>query len=157
LRLRSRRSTRRGAASADARVRAVLDPNVLISAALSPGGAPARVLLAAYEGESELLISPLLAAELDRALAYPKLRKRIGADDATAFVEWLRRSATVVSDPDEPPRTHSSDPGDDYLLALASSQSAALVSGDKHLLDLADELPIYSPAGVLSLLEKQRH
>jgi putative PIN family toxin of toxin-antitoxin system len=137
-------------------VRAVLDPNVLISAALSPSGVPARVLVAAHEGEFELVISPLLAEELDRALAYPKLRKRISADDATAFVEWLRRSATVISDPDEPSRTHSSDPGDDYLLALASSQGAALASGDKHLLDLADDLPIYSPAGFLALLEKQR-
>ena len=36
------------------------------------------------------------------------------------------------------------DPGDDYLIALAQSQRAALVSGDKHLLQLAGRLPIFS-------------
>jgi predicted nucleic acid-binding protein len=46
-------------------------------------------------------------------------------------------------------------PGDDYLLALASSETAVLVSGDDYLLSLADELPIHSPASFLALLEQE--
>jgi uncharacterized protein len=45
--------------------------------------------------------------------------------------------------PDPEADSHSSpDPGDDYLLALAENEHAVLVSGDHHLLQLADALPI---------------
>jgi predicted nucleic acid-binding protein len=49
----------------------------------------------------------------------------------------------------------SADSGDDYLIALASSQSAALVSGDKHLLNLADQMPAFSPRQFLNLLAER--
>ena len=135
-------------------MRAVLDVNVLISALLARGGAPARVVLAWQRGEFELIVSPLLLAELQRALAYPKLRRAIRADEAADFVRWLTRTAVLAPDPDGPPATPSVDPGDDYLLALAAAQHAVLVSGDDHLLALAAELPIHAPASFLALLEQ---
>jgi uncharacterized protein len=116
-------------------------------------GAPARVLRAWIDGAFELILSPLLLAELDRALAYPKLRKRISPDDAARVVDWLRRTATLADDPDGPPPLRSPDPGDDYLLVLATSQAAALVSGDSHLLSLDTALPIYPPAAFLRIVE----
>src|ERR687891_271847 len=102
----------------------------------------------------DLVASPLLLAELERALAYPKLRARIHESEATALIEWLGRSATIVPDPDEPTPRASQDPGDDYLLALAAHERAALVSGDRHLLELTGKLPIYAPAAFLSLLDR---
>jgi uncharacterized protein len=136
-------------------LRAVLDPNVIISGLLSPEGSPARTLLAWQRSDFELVASPLLLAELERALSYPKLRRRIPTDQAQAVLEWLARSATIMPDPEGPPPVRSVDPGDDYLLALASSESAVLVSGDDHLLSLAGELPIRSPASFLALLEQE--
>jgi predicted nucleic acid-binding protein len=53
---------------------AILDANVLIAALLSPRGSPARLLRAWMNGAFELIVSPGLLAELERALAYPKLR-----------------------------------------------------------------------------------
>jgi predicted nucleic acid-binding protein len=47
-------------------------------------------------------------------------------------------------------RRCSADPDDDYLIALAHDQSAIVVSGDRHLLDLADRAPILSPADLLA-------
>ncbi|MEA2470986.1 MAG: uncharacterized protein QOE38_1985 [Thermoleophilaceae bacterium] len=91
-----------------------------------------------------------MLAELERALAYPKLRKRVPSEDAACFVEWLRRSATVVDDPDVAPPVRSPDVGDDYLLALAAAARAALVTGDGHLLSLGTDLPIYPPASFLT-------
>jgi putative PIN family toxin of toxin-antitoxin system len=135
-------------------LRAVLDPNVLISALLAPAGKPAAILRAWSAGAFELVASQLLLAELERALAYPKLRARIHESEASAVVEWLRRSATVVSDPDELPTRASEDPGDDYLIALAEHERAALVSGDRHLLELAGDLPTYAPADFLVLLNE---
>jgi len=134
-------------------LRAVLDTNVIISAMLSPLGAPARALRAWIDGRFELVVSGLLLAELERALAYPKLARRIDPSEARVLVEWLRRTATVVPDPGEPPRVRSPDPGDDYLIALAQAQHALIVSGDGHLLGLSGELPVFSPTRFLRLLE----
>jgi putative PIN family toxin of toxin-antitoxin system len=123
-------------------VRAILDPNVIVSALLLRDGTPARVFRAWLEGRFELIVSPLLLQELERALAYPKLAERIKADEAIALIDWLRREAILVEDPAEPPTSRSEDPGDDYLLGLAEAERAALVSGDRHLLVLTEELPV---------------
>ena len=123
-------------------MRAILDPNVIISALLSRDGTPAKVLRAWLEGRFDLIVSALLLEELERALTYPKLAERINAEDTAALVDWLRREAIVVEDPAESPTSRSEDPGDDYLLALAEVERAVLVSGDRHLLALTEELPV---------------
>ena len=133
-------------------MRAVLDVNVLISAILSPTGAPARLLLAWQTGAFELIVSPALLAELARALGYPKLRPLVPAVDADAYVDWLERSATVAHDPDRPPPVHAVDPDDDYLVALAANQRAMLVSGDRHLLALGEDFPVLPPGQFLATL-----
>ena len=113
------------------------------------------VLRAWQDGQFELIVSPLLRAELGRALAYPKLRRRVWAEEAESVLDCLRRAATVAPDPEGSPPIRSRDPGDDYLLALAASEQALLVSGDEHLLSPEGESPIHSPACFLSLLESQ--
>jgi len=133
-------------------VRAVLDPNVVISGVLSSRGAPADVLRALAAGEFELIASRALLDELEGALSYPKLRRHIVEPDAAELVRWVADSATVVIDPDADPPVHSRDPDDDYLIALASAHRAALVSGDKHLLALEGEIPVFSPRAFLDLL-----
>jgi uncharacterized protein len=132
-------------------VRAVLDPNVLIASLLSRSGAPAQIVSRWLAGEFELVVSEALLAELAQALAYPKIRNRIAEDEAIKFVELLREAQRPASDPEAPAR-RSSDPGDDYLLALAEAERAVLVSGDQHLLALARELPIFTPRAFLDTL-----
>lgn len=133
-------------------MRAVLDPNVIISGVLSAGGAPADVLRALDRGDFELIASEELLDELARALAYPKLRARIGTDDAAAIVRWVRDTATVVPAAEDAPPIRSADAGDDYLIVLASIHRAALVSGDGHLLALSGRVPVFSPRDFLALL-----
>jgi uncharacterized protein len=135
-------------------VRAVLDANVIISALLSPDGAPAALLRLWGQGAFELIVSELLLEELERALAYPKLRRRISREETAAIIEGLARSAVVAPDPEELSPVRSPDPGDDYLIALADAQDAPLVSGDRHLLEIAHDVPIHSPADFLALLAK---
>lgn len=132
-------------------MRAVLDPNVIISAALALTGAPAQLLRAWQRGAFELVVSDALLRELERALAYPKLRRQIPADDAVELVRWLENSATDAADSHEPP-FRSSDPGDDYLIGLAAGARAVLVSGDRHLLELAPAIPVRSPREFFELL-----
>ncbi len=133
-------------------MRAVLDPNILISALLSRSGAPAQIVARWLAGELELVVSESLLAELERALAHPKLRARVAVGDADEFVALLRASAELAPDRPDAPR-RSPDPGDDYLLALAESTDARLVSGDQHLLGLGGRLPIHTPRAFLELLD----
>jgi uncharacterized protein len=133
-------------------VRAVLDVNVLISALLSREGAPARIVTAWLDGAFELVVSPLLIGELRTALAYPKLRRRISPETAEEYVAILTRTAIQTPDAPGPPGLRSADPDDDYLIALASSAGAMLVTGDAHLIELADRAPIHAPVEFLELL-----
>lgn len=123
-------------------MRAVLDPNIYVSGLLSPTGAPAGVLRAWRDGRFEAVVSPALLSELKRVLAYPKLRKRITGEHAAAFLAYLEANAEVAADGASAVRT--ADPDDDYLVGLAHHARAAVVSGDRHLLDLADRLPIFT-------------
>jgi uncharacterized protein len=130
--------------------RAVLDPGVLVSALISPAGAPAELVGEVRDGGLELVVSPLLLAELEDVLARVKFRRYVSLETVHDYVELLRRESVLAADPASPPPLRCSDPDDDYLVALAHGQSAILVSGDRHLLDLADRAPILSPADLLA-------
>ena len=135
--------------------RAVLDANVLISALLTPRGATARVLLALRDGAFELIVSPLLIAELERTLKRQKFRKYVTEEDVTEYVDLIRRLSVMVDDPPAPSVRLSRDPGDEYLISLARAAHAdALVSGDAHLLSLRSRIPVRSPSAFLGELER---
>lgn len=134
-------------------LRAICDPNVLIAALLSPRGAPAGLVARWLSGDLELLASEALLAELERALAYPKLRTRVTRDEAARVVSMLRQGGVLVADPPDPDR-RSADPQDDYLLALAEDSRAVLVTGDRHILKLAGRFPIRTPRELLDSLER---
>jgi putative PIN family toxin of toxin-antitoxin system len=135
-------------------VRVVLDANVIVSALISRSGAPAQLVQLWLEGEYELVVCEALIAEVERALAYLKLRKRIAAEDAAEVVRVLREVAEVVPDPDAPPPVRSPDAADDYLLALAARERVPLVSGDADLLGLGQRLPILTPRQFLEEVER---
>ena len=135
-------------------IRAVLDVNVIVAALLSPPGSPATLLRRWLDGSYELVVSPTLLRELERTLGYRKISARVTAEDARGLVELLLRDADVRDDPATEPLVRSADPNDDYLISLASAANALLVSGDRHLLDLSDDLPIYRPAQFLALIER---
>jgi putative PIN family toxin of toxin-antitoxin system len=137
-------------------LRAVLDPNVIISAALSPGGSPGGLFRYWLEGAYDLVVSPLLLDELERALGYSKLRDRVPTNEAKELLELLSRAGMAIEDPQSPPDIQSPDPDDDYLIALASIARAVLVSGDKDLLGLSGQIPVYSPAEFVVLIETPR-
>lgn len=130
--------------------RVVLDPGVLVSALITPTGSPAKLLQEARTGGLQLIVSPLLVDELEQVLAREKFRRYVDLDTVRDYIDLLHCEALSAPDPEGPPPLHSADPDDDYLLALARSQNAVLVSGDSHLLDLAGGAPILSPADLLA-------
>jgi putative PIN family toxin of toxin-antitoxin system len=126
-------------------VRVVLDPNVLVSAAISPSGPPREILSAWLDGRFELVASPALLDELEDVVARPKFRRWISTEVTWEFIEGLADAAVMVDDPPTRPEL-SPDPDDDYLIALARAVGADyLASGDPHLLDLdASDPPVLS-------------
>jgi putative PIN family toxin of toxin-antitoxin system len=99
----------------------------------------------------ELIASPLLLEELAEVLRRDKFRRYVDLSVVDEYVALVRSDATIVADPAGPAPLRSVDPKDDYLIALAHSQNAILVSGDKHLLDLAGAgAPVLAPADLLA-------
>lgn len=126
--------------------RAVIDTNVLISAALNAGGLPMRVV-SHVVGSGALLVSDATLQELTSRLARPKFDRYLTADERSRFVEFARaraervRVTASVSDSD--------DPDNNALLALAlDGRADAFVTGDKrHLLPLHPwrGIPVVTP------------
>jgi len=130
--------------------RAVLDPGVLVSALITPTGLPARLLRAAREGDFDLLISRLLLDELESVLRRDKFRRYLHLEEVSAGIRLLLDEGRLVDDPASPPPVRCSDTDDDYLIAIAHRQEAALASGDRHLLELAGRIPVFSPGEFLA-------
>ena len=134
-------------------MRVVLDPNVLVSAAISPAGPPRQILTAWTDERFDLVASPALLEELADVLARPKLGRFITTAISVAFIDGLATDAIMVADPTEPPSV-SPDLDDDYLIALARAAGADyLVSRDRHLLELTEpDPPVLTPRQFLDLL-----
>lgn len=137
-------------------MRVVFDPNVIISATLSPGGSPAQVYELWRNGAFELVVSPRLLWELEGVLGRDKFRDLVHSDEVAELLTVLTADASLVSDPVDEPDIHSSDPDDDYLIALASKSRSVLVSGDRDLLELSDQVPVYSPAEFLGRIRETK-
>ena len=129
----------------------VIDPNVWISALLSPSGAPAHVLRAVLAGEVIAVASPRLIEELTSVLARPKFRRWVSLSDVEEFASAVAAKAELHADVPRPPRA-SRDPDDDYLVALCESTGAQLVTGDADLLNADLDPPALSPRAQLDQL-----
>lgn len=98
-------------------------------------------------------MSPVLLWELEGVLRREKFTELLHPDEINQLLSVLHADAVLISDPDDVPEIRSADPDDDYLIALAGETRSVLVSGDSDLLDLLDQIPVYSPAEFLALLE----
>jgi uncharacterized protein len=134
-------------------VRVVLDANVLVSALISTAGPPRQVVGAWIDERFELIASPALLDELRDMLARPRFRRWVSEATAAEFINGIAQDAEIVADPPAQAGL-TPDPDDDYLIALARAANADyLVSGDRHLLELADPVPpVLTPRRFLDLL-----
>ena len=134
--------------------RAVVDTNVLISAALAAGSVPARVVSWLLQ-HGRLLFCDETFAELETRLWRPKFdrylsleTRRLLLHDLSAVGEWGKL-------PEAERQFYSRDPDDDKFVWLALSSSAdCLISGDRDLLDLErpQGLLVLSPAGAWEIM-----
>ena len=137
-------------------LRAVLDANVYVSAAVRPEGPPGRIIEWFLRGGAfEVVLSPAVADEVLRALAYPKVRKFIRGDvEPELWFEDIAVLADLVASEGTPPAV-CEDPDDDkYIAAALEGRAAFIVTGDRGLLALGEHqgIRIVTPREFLDLL-----
>lgn len=133
-------------------MRVVVDPNVLVAAAITDG-VSARLLDRWLTLRSfEIVVCPMLIAELRDVLGRDKFRRWITEQAAALVVGRIELEAEAWRDPVEIPAS-TPDPKDDYLVALYRDADAdALITGDADFAGLADELVVMTPAELLARL-----
>jgi putative PIN family toxin of toxin-antitoxin system len=136
-------------------MRVVLDTNILISGLLWYGP-PRQLLDAARKGDLQLYTTQTLVNELEEVLLRRKFADRL--DQANVTIETLifgYASLAEVIEPIEIEPVVLDDPDDDAVLACAAAIDAqAIVSGDRHLLEIRDylDIPILTAAELLGKL-----
>lgn len=137
-------------------IRAVLDANVYVSAAIRPEGPPGRILDRFLRRQAfELVMSPPIVEQVLRALSYPKVRKHIrpGLDAELWFEDLVVLSQLVAADRQFEAAT--GDPDDDkYIAAAIEGRAGFIVAGDSDLLVLKQYagVRIVSPRVFLDVL-----
>ena len=137
-------------------LRAVLDTNVWISAALAPAGAPATIVRRLLARGVPVLTQATFD-ELGTRLAKPKFDRWLSRDLRLQLLRDLDAAALWVDvPPDLAATTYGRDRSDDaFIHAALASGAPWLISGDQDLLTVTPlpvGLRIVSPADALTLL-----
>jgi putative PIN family toxin of toxin-antitoxin system len=139
--------------------RALIDANIFISYLLSPdsNGAIAGTVESLWRADLELVFPDVLASEIRTTIKRkPYLRERIALDDVDALIDGLRAIALPLKLEPIEIAPILRDRKDDYLLVEAvRSDADYLVSGDRDLLDIRDDIAhprIVSPAEFITAI-----
>ena len=132
--------------------RVVVDTNVILSAALSPQGTPARLIDRLLES-SLFVFSQVTFDELAARIWKPKFDPYLAMEhrrqilkELNACALWVEPSAELTS------KTFSRDPADDaFIHAAQAAEVTRLISGDEDLLCLHPlaELQILTPRAAM--------
>jgi len=136
-----------------ARVRAVLDTNVVVSALLTERGRDALILDLALSGQFTLIVSDALLAEYDEVLRRPRFR--LGLRKIERAMQEIRRAALHIN-PHAQVRA-ARDPDDDMILecALAGGADYVETGNTRHFPAEFQSIRIIPPKRFLVLLAAQ--
>jgi putative PIN family toxin of toxin-antitoxin system len=136
--------------------RVVVDTNVLLSAALSPSGAPAK-LLDQLLLLGRLVFSAQTFAELDGRIWKPEFDRYLSIEQRRRILHEMNAAAFWVEVPADISRQKfSRDPNDDaFVHAAIVAEASRLISGDDDLLCLhpLNHLHILSSRSALNELD----
>jgi len=117
------------------RLKLVIDTNILISAALSPQGAPAKLVQVAL-AHHRLVFSQATLDELRTRLYRPKFDRYISLETRESLLHDFNASAHWVDIGE--PAVYCRDRDDDKFIETAlKAQANYLISGDNDLLEVA--------------------
>ena len=128
-----------------ARLRVVLDTNVLVSGLAYPEGVPGRILGAWQQGGLDVVLSRHILDEMVRVL--PRLsRIKLNSAEIRDLADSFMFLADIVEPSTEPDETLRDSNDQAVLGTLCAAQADYLITGDKDLLALADRYAIVTPA-----------
>ncbi len=114
-------------------MRVVLDTNVLLSALISPHGAPDMIYHAWRAARFELVTSTGQLDELRRVSRYPKLKAILPAHRIGAMVNNMQHAIVLEHLPNLPKGVEVNDPNDAFLFTMAlTGEADYLVTGDRR-------------------------
>jgi putative PIN family toxin of toxin-antitoxin system len=121
-------------------LRVLLDTNVVVSSLLSPLGPSARIVDAWRHSRVTLISYPLILAEVQAVLNYPRIRRKyaITDEEVAKLLNLFRKHALLVTgEAEKITGVITADPEDEKFLDCAlEARANFIVSGDHHLLDL---------------------
>lgn len=107
--------------------RIVLDTNVLVSALISPGGPPGRILDLVLSSEIILVLDDRILSEYSKVLSREKLG--FDPDDVKQLILFIRLNAESISA--KPVKKQLPDPGDQPFLEVARAAACdSIVTGN---------------------------
>jgi putative PIN family toxin of toxin-antitoxin system len=128
-----------------ARLRVVLDTNVLVSGLAYPGSIPGHIVGVWRQGGMDVVLSRYILDEIAKVL--PRLsRIQLNDSEIRDLVDSLMFLADIV-EPDAEQEPTLRDPADQQVLGtLRASRADYLITGDRDLLVLTGKYPIVTPA-----------
>jgi putative PIN family toxin of toxin-antitoxin system len=141
-------------------IRALLDTNVLVSAAIKPEGKPAQILRQAA-AQFELLCTEYVLAELAEVLTRPHLQQKFKDLVAPArreqFVALVRSLAEVI-DVETKLRVVSDTDDNAVLAGAVDGEADFLITGDPHLMKVGEfrRCRVVTPDEFLHILTDER-
>jgi putative PIN family toxin of toxin-antitoxin system len=128
-----------------ARLRVVLDTNVLVSGLAYAGSIPGHIVGVWRQGGMDVVLSHYILNEIVKVL--PRLsRIQLSDTEIRDLVDSLMFLADVI-EPDAEQEPTLRDPADQQVLGtLRASGADYLITGDRDLLVLAGKYPIVTPA-----------
>ncbi len=128
-----------------ARLRVVLDTNVLVSGLAYPQSIPGRIVGVWRQGGIDVVLSRYIIDEMVRVL--PRLsRIKVNADEIRDLADSFMFMADVVEPVGEPEKDLRDSADQMVLGTWRAARADYLITGDKDLLALADRYPIVTPA-----------
>lgn len=134
--------------------RVVFDVNVLVSAALAPGGIPARAIAAAVKRHWTIIGLLHTTNELAEVLDRPRFDGRLTNTDLNTFLTGYRQVSTDV-EPDLSVTGVADDEEDDRVLGTAvAGRADIVVTGDKGMLAIGSfvGIPIVTARTLLDVI-----
>ncbi|MDO4681315.1 MAG: putative toxin-antitoxin system toxin component, PIN family [Lautropia sp.] len=138
--------------------RAVVDTNVLISAALSPRSVPASLVDLLLQ-HGRLVFSAETYGELETRLWRQKFDRYLSIEQRRLILQDLAAVADWVDLPEFPRAVYCRDPDDDIFIHTALEADVdVLITGDQDLLVLANnvDVAILSPFEALQWISQEQ-
>ena len=130
-------------------MRAVIDTNILVSALLTPGGAPAQLIAAIRNHTLIPVVSQSILAEYAEVLNRPKFgfeNNRVASllEDMKGLAQFMKPQPVAFQ--------NLPDPDDAPFIAAALSAGCAIITGNARHFPPGIGVEIFSPAEALSRL-----